>query len=134
MNPYNTLTEAIMQRVKDMLERWKPKYIDESVVLGWTNLPPGSYTPTPDGGGVIVIPPHEHEGDGGGEPYVLTAAAIYALLEAEGAITLALEDGKVVIGATDTGGGTVPPPFVYIVDSDGTYLLDSDGAYLYEGL
>lgn len=31
-------------------------------------------------------------------------------------------------------GTSIPPPFVYVVDSDGAYVVDSDGAYVYEAL
>jgi hypothetical protein len=30
------------------------------------------------------------------------------------------------------GASSVPPPFVYITDADGTQLVDDDGAYLWE--
>lgn len=35
-------------------------------------------------------------------------------------------------GGSGTDHFVPPPPFVYLVDSDGAYLLDSDGKYLWE--
>jgi hypothetical protein len=38
-------------------------------------------------------------------------------------------------GRGGTGGDSpIPPPYVYLTDSDGAYLLDSDGRYIWEYL
>lgn len=40
--------------------------------------------------------------------------------------------GMVAGGGGGGAGPGIPPPYAYLVDSDGKYLLDADGAYLWE--
>lgn len=60
------------------------------------------------------------------------------IVEDGGATFVALV-GNTGVATSDAGTwrlitGGVPPPFVYLVDTDGYYLVDYDGRYLYEGI
>lgn len=56
---------------------------------------------------------------------------ISTFIVAGSGITLTYDDAGNLLTIASTG-GTVPPPYTYLVDSSGDYLVDSDGAYLYE--
>jgi hypothetical protein len=123
-NPYSALREAILAEVRDWLRRLRVPGSNIDGAIEWANLPPGSYTPAPGGGGTI---------DGGGDLSLDDlASALSEILVAGTNITITYDDAAGTIAIAATGGGGVPiPPDVYTYVTYGGVYVTYQGNYVY---